>query len=66
MDKISKFTAQLNQVRTTKDGGGRIVFDFGLDALTEIQKIQSWNGTGGMSFALAVVPYKDKENGTRD
>jgi hypothetical protein len=56
IDLAATFTAQLYDVRTKKDGGGRIQIDFGADALEEIQKIQKANGTGGINFEVAMVP----------
>lgn len=58
--KVANFTVQLFKVATNKDGGGRIQFDFGADALDEIQKIQKANGQGGCNFILAVAPFKNK------
>jgi len=60
MSGPAKIVTQLFKISTNKDGGGRIQFDFGADALREIQKIQNWNGSGGMNFAIAVVPYNDE------
>lgn len=58
-EHVANFVVQLYDVRTKKDGGGRLQLDFGVDALAEIQKLQRWNGTGGCNFALAVVPYRE-------
>lgn len=57
---VAQVTAQLYSVTTKKDGGGRISFDFGLESLKGIHKIQEWNAQGGMNFALAIVPYQEK------
>ena len=53
---ISKFVAQLGSVRTDKDGGGKIVLEFGHDALKDVQKLQEWNGVGEVNFAIAITP----------
>ena len=55
-DLAATFTVQLYDIRTKKDGGGRIQLDFGAEALEEIQKVQKANGTGGINFQLALVP----------
>lgn len=53
---VCKLTCQLFRVTTNKDGGGRVQFDFGLESLEDIQKIQQWNGQGERNFTIAVVP----------
>jgi len=59
MDKVAKITAQLNNFKTLKDGGYRITFDFGMDCLSEAQKILKWNANGEANFALAIVPFNE-------
>lgn len=53
---VATLAVQLFKIHTGKDGGGRIQFDFGADALDEIQKIQKANGVGGVNFYLVVMP----------
>ncbi len=55
-DNLANITAQLYSVTTKKDGGGRIQFEFGMESLLAIQKIQNWNAKGGMNFTVVVVP----------
>jgi hypothetical protein len=55
---LANLTVQLYSITTKKDGGGRIQFEFGADALGEIGKIQRTNGQGGMNFQLVVVPSR--------
>lgn len=57
--KPIKFFGQLYRVSTTKDGGGRITIEFGLDALDAIHEMQKLNAKGDTNFALAVVPFKE-------
>lgn len=65
-DLAAAFTGQLYDVRTKKDGGGRIQIDFGADALEEIQKIQKANGKGGINFQVALVPIRPSFLSTGD
>jgi hypothetical protein len=53
-----KLIVQLDTIRTTKDGGGKITFEFGADALEEIHKLQILNGSGDTNLALAIVPME--------
>lgn len=55
-----QFTAQLYSVRTTKDGGGRLTFEFGADAISAIQEIMTLNSRGEVNFAIACVEYGEK------
>lgn len=59
MSQVAKIIAQLDNFRTTKDGGGKITFEFGLDSMTEIKKILDWSVVNEQSFILAVAPYRD-------
>jgi hypothetical protein len=56
MSEPIKFVAQLNQIKSLKDGGGRITFDFSLDGLSEVQRLQRLNGMGEMNFMIVCVP----------
>lgn len=56
MDPI-KLIVQLDSVRTTKDGGSKIVFECGADALEEIHRLQVLNGTGEINLAVVIVPF---------
>ena len=50
------FTAQLYDVRTKRDGGGRIALDFGADGLIEVQWLQQIASIKGCNFQVALVP----------
>jgi hypothetical protein len=54
-----KLVLQLNNVKTHKDGGGRITFDFGLESLNEIHRLQKINGRGEQNFMVVVVPHNE-------
>lgn len=59
MKKIgASFTGQVYDIRTKKDGGGRIQIDFGADALDEIQWAQQLATKKGCLFQVALVPLK--------
>lgn len=54
----AQFVGQLYDVRTKRDGGGRIQIDFGADGLSEIQWIQSVaaKSRSGCNFQVALIP----------
>ena len=52
-----KIIAQLNSVRTTNDGGGRLVLEFGRDSLEGILELQRLNASNQISLAIAIIPY---------
>lgn len=54
--EVIRLTAQLERVVTTKDGGGKITFEFGADSLEAIKQIMTAHGTGEVNFAIALVP----------
>jgi len=60
-ENVAQVVGQLYQVKTNKDGGGRIQFDFGYESLKEIQKIQELNGKGEQNFILVIAPYRPEE-----
>lgn len=49
------FSAVLYDVRTKRDGGGRLTLDFGRDALQEIQYVQKMASQGDVVFQIAIV-----------
>lgn len=54
----ASFIGQIYDIRTKRDGGGRIQIDFGADALEEIQFAQKFASTTGCSFQIALVPLR--------
>lgn len=60
MKQISHLVLQFDSMRFTKDGGGKITFEFSGDTGTvqELQKIQTWSSTGDQNFAVAISPLK--------
>jgi hypothetical protein len=55
------FTAQLYDIRTKRDGGGRMALDFGADSLEAVQFIQKLAAKGEVNFQVAMVllpPYQ--------
>ena len=61
-----QFAAVLYDVRTKRDGGGRIQLDFGVDALPAILELQKLNAAGDISLALAVVPSRNPQDSVQD
>lgn len=59
---LIQMTAQLYDVRTRKDGGGRIQLDFGADSIEAVMAIQRLNSIGDTSFAIALVPIHQNES----
>jgi hypothetical protein len=57
---IIKFIAGLHEVKTMKDGGGRIVFEFGNDSIDAIVQLQKTHSSGELLYALALVPVNQK------
>ena len=59
MDKtICHLVLQFDSMRFTKDGGGKITFEFGSERIKEIQKIQDWTSHGEMNLAVAIKPLE--------
>jgi hypothetical protein len=56
----ASFQGQIYDVRTKRDGGGRIAIDFGMDGLEEIQWAQKVAAKNGCSFQIALVPVPDR------
>lgn len=58
-NEIAKFTVQFDSCRLTKDGGGKITFEFGADSLAAIQQIQTWHNEQPSNFAIAIKPLEN-------
>lgn len=58
----SSFVGEIYDIRTKRDGGGRISIDFGADGLEEIQYAQKLAAQGGCVFQVALVPLKNFEH----
>lgn len=61
MKETLTFVGHLWKVETRRDGGGRIIFDFGADALPAILEIQKMNSYGETLFGIAAVPYRNEQ-----
>lgn len=56
----ASFVAQLYDIRTKRDGGGRIALDFGADGLEAvqfIQKLATYGGDCNFSVAIVALPH---------
>ncbi len=51
----ASFKGALYDVRTKRDGGGRISIDFGADSLEAVQFIQKLASMGECNFEVAMV-----------
>lgn len=49
------FQGVLYDVRTKRDGGGRVSIDFGRDSLEAVQFIQTVASKGDLNFQVAMV-----------
>lgn len=58
MEQVIRFIGQLYDVRTKRDGGGRITIDFGAESLEQIMELQRANAAGDTNLAFAVVPVR--------
>lgn len=54
-----KLIVQLDSIRSTRDGGGKLTLEFGADSLQEIHRLQLLNGSGDTSLAVVIVPYTE-------
>jgi hypothetical protein len=55
VDKPMVFTAAIYDIRTKRDGGGRLQIDFGADALHVIQELQKIASVSDTNFTFAVL-----------
>lgn len=55
------FVGQIYDVRTKRDGGGRIAIDFGADGLDDIHWAQKMASAKGCNFQIALVPLPHGE-----
>lgn len=60
------FVGQLWKVETRRDGGGRLILDFGADALGAILELQKLNAIGETSLGIAIVPYGGSQQDSAD
>jgi len=61
--KGATFIGQLYDIKTKRDGGGRMSIDFGADGLEEVQWIQKVAAARGCSFQIALVPTPNGRDG---
>jgi hypothetical protein len=61
MKEGAVFIGQIYDVRTKRDGSGRIQIDFSMDALEDIQWAQKISLTKNCNFQVALVPL-DRNN----
>lgn len=54
-----KLTVQLFRIISNRDGGGRILLDFGSDSLEAIQQLQTLNAKGDINLAAVFVPFEE-------
>ena len=57
--EIAHIVGQFDSCRITKDGGGKITFEFGAESLDAIQQVQSWYVENPTNFAIAIKPLQE-------
>lgn len=62
MSEPIQFYAQLFDIKTRRDGGGRVQLEFGADAMHAIVKLMALNASGDTNLALAIVPISGGSN----
>ena len=56
MSKPITFTAQLFDIKTRRDGGGRVQLEFGAESMQAIAELMALNATGETNLGVAIVP----------
>jgi hypothetical protein len=56
--QVIEFCGVLYDVRTKRDGGGRIQIDFGADSLLAVVELQKLNAMGDINLGIAIVPFR--------
>jgi hypothetical protein len=59
--EVAKLFAQLDNFKTTKDGGSKLTIEFGLESFEEVKKVITWSSQG-KNLVVVITPFKDKEN----
>lgn len=62
MSEAITFTAQLYDIKTRRDGGGRVQLEFGADAMHAIVKLMALNASGDTNLGIAIVPIGSNSN----
>lgn len=57
--EIAHIVGQFDSCRITKDGGGKITFEFGSESLAAIQQVQTWFSNKPSNFAIAIKPLEE-------
>lgn len=61
MSEVIRMTVQLYDIKTRRDGGGRVQFEFGADAMHAIAQLMALNASGDTNLAIALVPYSNEQ-----
>lgn len=56
----SKLIAQLIELKTTKDGGAKVTFEFGQESIEEAKKIIDWNKQETL-YVVVIAPFKQDD-----
>lgn len=57
--EIAHIIAQFDSCRISKEGGGKITFEFSADSLAAIQQVQTWHNERPYNFAIAIKPLNE-------
>lgn len=56
MSEPIKMIVQLFDIKTRRDGGGRIQLEFGADSMMQVAELMKLNALGDTNLAIALVP----------
>lgn len=62
MNEPIKMIVQLYEVKSRKDGGGRLVLEFGAESMAAATDLMKINANQESLFALALMPVVDSDN----
>lgn len=57
-EDVCKLIAQIESIRTLKDGGAKLTLGFGLESFDEMKKLLEWSQAGEQLFAVVLTPVK--------
>lgn len=57
-ESIIKMTCQLYRISTDRDGGGKLILEFGSDSSMAVQELMAVSLNGDTNLAVAIVPIR--------
>lgn len=62
--EVATIIAQLDNFKTTKDGGGKLTIEFGMDSFDEVKKIIDWSNSGN-NLMVVITSFKENDLGLK-